>query len=105
MGGNHPISMEYYYVYKRKDFKRITLDDLFKKGYDQKLLTIAEDIFKKKEGFKPANKLSEENGYFFNNQRFILNDNFMLAEKGLKFLFNGYEIKPYVGGITELEIP
>lgn len=105
MGGNHPISMEYYYVYDRKDFKRVTLEDLFKKGYESKFLNIAEGIFRKQEGLKPADKLSQENGYFFNNQHFILNDNFTLTEKGLKFLFNVYEIKPYVAGITALEIP
>ena len=104
MGGNHPISMEYYYVYNRKDFKRIKLDDLFQKGYDQKLLNIAEENFRKQEKLKPADKLSEEQGYFFNNQRFILNDNFVLNEQGIKFLFNVYEIKPYAAGITELEI-
>jgi hypothetical protein len=49
--------------------------------------------------------LSEEVGYFFENQRFILNDNFVLTQKGIKFLFNVYEIKPYTAGITELEIP
>lgn len=105
MGGNHPISMEYFYVYNRNNFKRILLDDLFKEGYDQKLLSIAEAIFRKQENLKSADKLSEEAGYFFENQRFILNDNFTLTEKGLKFLFNVYEIKPYASGITELEIP
>lgn len=105
MGGNHPISMEYYYVYNRKNFRRITLDDLFQKGYDQKLLDIAEEIFRKQEKLKPTDKLSEKAGYFFDNQRFILNDNFILTNKGIKFLFNVYEIKPYVAGITALEIP
>lgn len=105
MGGNHPISMEYYYVYDRKSFKRITLDNLFHKGYDQKLLIIAENIFRKQEKLKPAGKLNEEAGYFFNNQNFILNDNFTLTEKGIRFLFNVYEIKPYAAGVTELEIP
>jgi len=105
MGGNHPISMEYYYVYNRKDFRRITLDDLFKKGYDQKLLAVAEEIFRTQEGLKAKDSLNEKNGYFFHNQRFILNDNFILTQKGLKFLFNVYEIKPFVAGITTLEIP
>jgi len=27
------------------------------------------------------------------------------TDKGLKFLYNVYEIKPYASGITELEIP
>ena len=105
IGGNHPISMEYYYVYNRKNFQRITLDDLFQKGYDQNLLRIAEEIFRKQEGLNSGDKLSEEKGYFFKNQRFILNDNFMLTEQGIKFVFNVYEIKPFVAGITELEIP
>ena len=105
MGGNHPISMEYYYVYDRNNFKRITLDDLFQKGYDQKLLNIAEEIFRKQEKLNPADKLSEEAGYFFDNQQFILNDNFVITKKGIKFLFNVYEIKAYAFGITELEIP
>lgn len=105
MGGAHPISMEYYYVYDRKTFKRVTLDDVFQKGFDQKLLTIAEAKFRKQENLKPADKLTEENGYFFENGKFLLNDNFMLTEKGIKFLYNVYEVKPYAAGLTELEIP
>jgi hypothetical protein len=105
MGGAHPISMEYYYIYNREDFKRIRLDDLFKPNFDQKLLLIAETIFRKQEKLKPADKLGEDNGYFFEKGKFILNDNFTLTETGIKFLYNVYEIKPYAAGITELEIP
>ena len=42
MDGNHPINMEQYYIYNRKNFKRIILDELFWKGFDQKSLDIAE---------------------------------------------------------------
>lgn len=105
MGGNHPISMEYYYIYDRKDFKRIKLEDLFKPNFDKKLLVIAEAIFRKQEKLKPVDKLTDENGYFFEKGLFILNDNFTLTQTGIKFLYNVYEIKPYSFGITELEIP
>ena len=105
MGGAHPISMEYYFIYNRKDFMRIRLDDLFKEGYDKKLLLIAESIFRKQEKLKPADKLGEETGYFFEKGKFILNDNFTLTETGIKFLYNVYEIKAYAAGVTELEIP
>ena len=105
MGGNHPISMEYYYIYNRKDFKRIKLEDLFKPNFDKKLLIMAETIFRKQEKLKPADKLTDENGYFFEKGRFILNDNFTLTQTGIKFLYNVYEIKAYAAGITELEIP
>ena len=105
MGGNHPISMEYYYIYDRKDFKRIKLEDLFKPNFDKKLLVVAEAIFRKQEKLKPADKLTDENGYFFEKGRFMLNDNFTLTQTGIMFLYNVYEIKAYAFGITELEIP
>ena len=105
MGGNHPISMEYYYIYDRKDFKRVKLEDLFKPNFDKKLLLIAEGIFRKQEKLKPADKLTDENGYFFENGHFMLNDNFTLTHTGIKFLYNVYEIKAFAAGITELEIP
>ena len=35
----------------------------------------------------------------------LVNDNFTLTPKGLKFLYNVYEIKAYAFGVTELEIP
>jgi hypothetical protein len=105
MGGAHPISMEYYYIYDRHDFKRVKLEDLFKPNFDKKLLTIAEAKFRSQERLKPADKLTDENGYFFEKGRFILNDNFTLTQTGIKFLYNVYEIKSYAAGITELEIP
>lgn len=105
MGGMHPVSMEYYYVYDRATFKRIRLEDLFVKDFDQKLLLIAEKHFRKQEGLKPADKLDDVNGYFFENEKFLLNDNFTLTPTGIKFLYNVYEIKSYAAGVTELEIP
>lgn len=105
MGGAHPISMEYYYIYNRHDFKRVKLEDLFKPNFDKKLLTIAEAKFRSQENLKPADKLTDENGYFFEKGRFILNDNFTLTQTGIKFLYNVYEIKSYAAGVTELKIP
>lgn len=105
MGGMHPISMEYDYVYDRNNFKRIRLEELFVKDFDQQLLVIAEKYFRKQEGLKPADKLDDEHGYFFENGKFLLNDNFTLTPTGIKFLYNVYEIKPYAAGITEIEIP
>ena len=103
-GGAHPISMEYYFVYNRETLKRVKLEDLFEKGFDQKLLAIAEKQFRVNENLKPNEPLDDLHGYFFENAKFILNDNFTLTPKGLKFLYNVYEIKAYAFGVTELEI-
>jgi nitrate reductase cytochrome c-type subunit len=105
MGGAHPVSMEYYYNYDRKTLKKLSLDDIFEKGYDAKLLAIAEGIFRKNEQLKPEDPLNQDNGYFFENGKFLLNDNFQLTPKSIKFLYNVYEIKAYAEGVTELEIP
>jgi hypothetical protein len=85
--------------------KRVKLEDLFEKGFDQKLLAIAEKQFRINEKLKPNEPLDDLHGYFFENAKFILNDNFTLTPKGLKFLYNVYEIKAYAFGVTELEIP
>lgn len=99
-----PISLEFYHVYTKKG-ARVTLEQIFKKGFDQKLLLIAEAIFRKNDNLKPADKLDEAHGYNFTDGKFLLNDNFTLTEKGIKFLFNVQEIKPFDQGVTELEIP
>jgi hypothetical protein len=99
-----PISLEFYHVYTKKG-ARVTLEQIFKKGFDQKLLLIAETIFRKNENLKPADKLDEAHGYNFTDGKFLLNDNFTLTESGIKFLFNVQEIKPFDQGVTELEIP
>lgn len=104
-GGAHPVGMEYNYVYDAKTYKRFFLKDLFKPGYEPRLLKIAETLFRKQENLKASDKLNDENGYFFENGKFKLNDNFMVTNKSILFLYNVYEIKPYAAGTTILEIP
>lgn len=104
-GGAHPVGMEYYYVYEAKTYKRVALRDLFKQGYEPRLLKIAETFFRKQENLKASDKLNDENGYFFENGKFKLNDNFIITDKSILFLYNVYEIKPYAAGATILEIP
>ncbi|MCB0300152.1 MAG: DUF3298 domain-containing protein, partial [Calditrichaeota bacterium] len=43
--------------------------------------------------------------FFFENNRFELNDNFRIGDNGLEFLFNPYEIAPYAFGAMTLELP
>ncbi|MNL65691.1 hypothetical protein D3C87_1900590 [compost metagenome] len=68
-----------------------------------KLTAVAEKIFRKNEKLSPTESLKDK--YFFENDTFSLNQNFTITEKGLKFLYNPYEIKAYVYGTTELLIP
>ena len=64
---------------------------------------IGERIFRNDEKISSTASLTEN--YFFENGKFNLPENFYISNKGLVFLYNPYEIKPYVAGTTELVIP
>ncbi|MBO6760471.1 MAG: DUF3298 domain-containing protein [Roseivirga sp.] len=52
----------------------------------------------------PPTESLEERGYWFENDRFELTENFAIINKSLIFYFNPYEIAPYAMGPTELEL-
>lgn len=102
-GGAHGASTTAYINWDTHTNKDLTLDDLLIDGYSAKLNAIAEKIFRKNENL--SDKASLANNYFFENDKFALNKNFMVSPLGLKFLYNQYEIKPYAAGQTELLVP
>lgn len=102
-GGAHGASATFFINWDTKANKDIALDDLFGTGYQDKLKSIAEAIFRKDE--KLSDTASLANDYFFKDNKFALNDNFSITPTGLKFIYNQYEIKPYAAGITTLVIP
>jgi hypothetical protein len=103
MGGAHPNSSFSYLNYDRKTQRVLTLDDILKPNTYAKLEAIAEPIFRKNEGLAANQSLAD--AYFFDKDVFHLNSNFTLTQEGIEFLYNPYEIKPYVAGTTKLLIP
>src|SRR5690606_40164762 len=79
------------------------LDDIFPQENRNAFTQIAKDIFMKQEGIEGMEKPFDN--YFFENSEFALNDNFLLKDSSVLFLYNVYEIKPYSDGVTRLEIP
>ncbi len=102
-GGAHPNTNFTFINYNPKNNQPITLDSLFDQNQKQALTKLGESIFRENEKISPTASL--ENEYFFENGKFNLPNNFYLSNKGLVFLYNPYEIKPYVAGTTELVIP
>ncbi|WEK17988.1 MAG: DUF3298 domain-containing protein [Candidatus Pedobacter colombiensis] len=102
-GGAHPNSAYTYLNYDPQNHKEVVLDSLINPGSMPKLTAIAEKVFRKNEKLSPTASLKDN--YFFENDKFSLNQNFSITKKGLKFLYNPYEIKAYAYGITELVIP
>jgi hypothetical protein len=101
-GGAHGSTYTGFINWNIKSGKKIGLNDLFTPSYETRLTSIAEKIFRKDEKLSDTSSLKD---YFFKNQKFALNDNFLVTPVGIRFLYNEYEIKPYADGSTELLIP
>jgi hypothetical protein len=102
-GGAHPNSYLVYKTYDLKTGNRVLLDDLLVEGFEDKLNPAAEIEFRMNHEILPSIKLSDA-GYFFEEDKFILNDNFAVMDGSLLFYFNPYEITSYAQGPEELQI-
>lgn len=104
LGGAHPNNFVSYSNYYLATGEEIPLDECFQKDYENQLNSIAEKIFKQQKKLSMDSDLSSA-GYWFDEDKFELNDNFAVLKNGLLFYFNSYEIAPYALGPTELVIP
>jgi len=102
-GGAHGNYATLFFNYDVVKKDTIGLDAIIPTTKEQALNRIAEKVFRKQEGLTVEQSLDES--YFFEDSTFHLNSNFTLTPKGLLFLYNVYEIKPYAAGTTELLIP
>ena len=65
---------------------------------------IGESHFRKVKNIS-ENQTIKETGYWFENDKFYLPDNFIISDSGFVFFYNLYEIAPRSEGYTELFIP
>ena len=101
-GGAHPNSSLIYVNYDIFSRKIIKLSDLINPIMMARLTYTASTIFRKQEGLSPTESLEN---FFFENQKFSLNTNFLITKKGLLFYYNPYEIRSYAEGPMELLVP
>jgi len=102
-GGAHGSTYITFINFNPKNSSLITLDSLIMPDKKSALLKVAEEIFRKDENISATEPLKDR--YFFTDGKFSLPAAFYVSNKGLTFLYNQYEIKPYASGITELTIP
>lgn len=102
-GGAHGVYYILFNNYDPQQNKEILLNDIINENKLPELTTISEKIFRKQEEIDETHSLTD--GYFFEEGIFHLPDNFILQKDGILFLYNIYEIKPYVSGYTRLLIP
>ncbi len=104
LGGAHPNSYTVFTVLDLKSGDKITQEENFIQGYKPILNEIAEKEFRKLKELGEYENLDEA-GFWFEDNRFSLNDNFAISDEGLTFYYNNYEITAYAYGPTELIIP
>lgn len=101
-GGAHPNSAIYFSNYDLISGKVIALTDIVNVSNIEDLIKIAEKKFRLQKGIKHDEPSLSKAGYWFKDDKFQLNNNFALNDKGITFYFNSYEIAPYAMGATEL---
>jgi len=102
-GGAHGNYGTVFSHYDLTNSRQIVLDDVVTKPFQNELTAIAERYFRKQEHLAVDQSLTDR--YFFDQGHFHIPDNFALEEDSLLFLYNIYEIKPYVDGQTKLRVP
>jgi hypothetical protein len=103
-GGAHPNSRRVYVSLDVPTGMTITLSDILMDDQVKALNEIAEHEFRKLKQVAPDKGLDEA-GFWFDDGKFELNDNFAITGEGLVFYFNSYEIASYADGPTRLVIP
>lgn len=103
-GGAHPNGYVWYKMLDKANGHQLLLTDFFDSPAIQKLTALGETLFKLEKGIAP-NQTFDDAGYWFANNRFLLNHNFFIHDEGITFYYNNYEVGPYVVGSTTITIP
>jgi len=98
-GGAHGNSEITYISLNTTTGEKIRLSDIVTD--EKKLVEIAEKKFRALKKLTADDDL-KKSGFWFEGNKFSLNDNFYLTDKGLAFYYNQYEITSYAAGPTEL---
>jgi hypothetical protein len=101
-GGAHGYGSTNFLNFNKKRGKEMDDWELFKdkKGFVQ----YAETQFRLHQNI-PVNKPINSTGFMFENDHFYLPENIGFTEKGLKLLYNQYEVASYADGPIELTLP
>lgn len=103
-GGAHDFGYSQYHILEKATGRHLHLADFFDSTGLKKLTRLGEIEFCIERGIKD-NMTFEEAGFNFEDERFFLPENFCFKENGMEFIFNSYEVAPYVLGPTVFVIP
>lgn len=98
-GWAHDLPSSYYYVFDLTNKKLLTLDDIIIAGQQDALEQMLYAKF-----YEYLIEMEVEPSEIMNSWDFTVTDNFMFDETGVEFLYQPYEITPYVFGMPSLHL-
>ena len=101
-GGAHGNGSTVTFIYDKSSARKLMLEDIFSDVIA--VTAIGEMYFRSLYQLDPDTDLDDA-GFWFENNKFHLNNNFSIMGDSFEFLYNSYEIAPYSGGETIIEIP
>ncbi len=104
LGGAHPNSIEGGVNLNLRTGTEITEDDIWVPGAKDELNKMGEVIVRRDREIPEGTTLSDY-GYWFEEDKFVLNSNFIITGDGIEYIFNAYEVGPYALGVTPVLFP
>ena len=102
-GGAHGNSLRILLSLHPRTGERIKLSEIIRADKSDAFIKFAEQQLRKERDIPPHQSLADA-GFWFKDDRFYLSENFGILPDGLLFIYNPYEIAPYVAGRIELFI-
>ncbi len=96
-GGAHPNHYSLYRYYRLRDGAVLEIGDFIPPENHAALLALTEKRFREEMELKPTESLTEA-GFWFEEDRFKLAENFAYDGQTLSFVYNPYEVAPYAIG-------
>ncbi len=103
-GGAHGLRTMTYTVMDLRQDRILQLPDLFRPGYEEPLRQLLEAALRQHYDIPQTEPLNGPHGLLFDPQ-LKLPENFYATGTGLGFVYNPYEVAPYVVGPIELFLP
>lgn len=99
-GGAHSNYAEYWATFKIDNGSKLTWNDALTEN--DKFLKLAELRFKQINGLPANQKLTQDEGFMFENDKFYLSDNFGLTKNGIIVYYEPYQVAPFSFGASFL---
>ncbi|MBK7264867.1 MAG: DUF4163 domain-containing protein [Ignavibacteriales bacterium] len=104
LGGAHPNSYCVGLNFDIRTGEPVGQSEIFIAGSEEELNRLGEQIVRQEREI-PENQTLSDYGYWFENDKFQLNGNFIVKADGLYYTFVPYEVGPYVLGYTDVYFP